>query len=259
MSSQKEKKNNKQKQSNTTASTVPTPHSKLSLGVETPIVSDIVDHIIEITQQQFDFAVVPIFHPRHIRNFPAFHPDDLEEISAHFDVSIHDDLSSQQKAAEAKPLTRSDLLLSTDQWTCYVVGKTSPWLNLESSDFSFRQISRKTLSEELNWATHLNLSAVLLPTLTENVHGLAHLLSNFLINRPHMQIWARIPTVPKSQLWSDQNVTRCCDQSWKVWNKLRLLVESAPNLCVALELTTNLPNPEILSKWLAEPLKVYSF
>jgi len=79
------------------------------------------------------------------------------------------------------------------------VGSLSPWGRPDSNDTSLRQNSQKALNEELSWAHHLGLSAVLTPPLTGRGNGnvgLVHVLRPLLkdVNAGgNTQVWVRIP------------------------------------------------------------------
>ena len=45
-----------------------------------------------------------------------------------------------------------------------IVGKISPWIRPDSSNPRLKRDSEAALRQELEWAAHLNLQAVILPT-----------------------------------------------------------------------------------------------
>jgi protein arginine N-methyltransferase 5 len=63
------------------------------------------------------------------------------------------------------PLTRSDLLLDSGRWSSQVIGRLSPWLNLDAAHEGTRKNSELAFKQELAWATHLQVQAVFLPHL----------------------------------------------------------------------------------------------
>ena len=65
---------------------------------------------------RFDFVQVPLFHPLFKRD-------------------------SAPLATRPGPATRSDLVLSGNDWSVLIVGKLSPWIQLESSDAAVRRNS----------------------------------------------------------------------------------------------------------------------
>ena len=80
------------------------------------------------TDSGYDFLVTPIVHPR----FRA---------------------RSDMKRNYA--FTRSDLILSSTEWSSLVVGVVSRHLSLESPNASVRRDAEDALQRELNFASHL--------------------------------------------------------------------------------------------------------
>lgn len=68
---------------------------------------------------RFDFIVTPLMHPRYKREY--------------FGVSCE----------HPGPATRSDKVLTGSEWGSYVVGKVSPWLQLDSALEDVRMNSGK--------------------------------------------------------------------------------------------------------------------
>ena len=79
----------------------------------------------------FDFVAAPLFHPRFRRDA--------------------DGISARREGAG----TRSDLVISSERWSSTVVGKLSPWLDLDSPVTSVRLASERALKQEVAWASHL--------------------------------------------------------------------------------------------------------
>lgn len=50
----------------------------------------------------------------------------------------------------------SDLVMGSERWTTSVVGKMSPWLELDSNVPSVRLASEKAFKQEVAWASHLS-------------------------------------------------------------------------------------------------------
>ena len=50
-----------------------------------------------------------------------------------------------------KPLTRSDLVLNSQQWSQQIIGCISHWLPLESSDDHSRNNAEKVKNEKITW------------------------------------------------------------------------------------------------------------
>jgi len=210
---------------------------KLVIGFEAHVVPDLNDTLDEAKRHHFDFIAVPLVHPR-LRQ-------DVEGVSS----------------SRLAPLTRSDLLLPSTTWTSCVIGKLSPWLNLDSPCERVRLASLSTFKKELSLATHLGLPAVLanipiiphpqeeLPTIT-NYAGALH---QSLVDCSYLQIWVRVPLMSVTELLEEDLEGESCQ--WHLWNRLRSQCNHLRNLSVALELTENLPSDEELLRWRGEPIK----
>ena len=94
------------------------------------------------TDSGYDFLVTPIVHPR----FRA---------------------RSDMKRNYA--FTRSDLILSSTEWSSLVVGVVSRHLSLESPNASVRRDAEDALQRELNFASHLGKLKKILFKLEKNV------------------------------------------------------------------------------------------
>ena len=82
----------------------------------------------------------------------------------------------------ARQFTRSDLVLTGEQWSRHVVGALSDWAiaNLESP--ALRVDAARVLHQELSWAQHLSLPAVQVGLRSINCAALAGCLNSFLTN-----------------------------------------------------------------------------
>lgn len=57
------------------------------------------------------------------------------------------------------------MVLDSRGWTSSVVGNVSKWINLDSSCARSRLAAEKVFKQEIAWATHLSVPAVVLPAL----------------------------------------------------------------------------------------------
>lgn len=75
-----------------------------------------------------------------------------------------------------------------------IVGRISPWIDVDSSDAFDRRNSELALLQELNWAAHLALPAMIVPLRRPHNPNLARLLMQFLKGArfPYV-IWIQIP------------------------------------------------------------------
>ena len=126
----------------------------------------------------FDFITVPLVHPRHRRDAAS--------------VGI--------SKARAGAFTRSDLLMPSSSWTRSVVGRVSAWLwpALESTGrdgeyCTSRRNAEDALKQELAWASHLSLPAVLFPMLPPNAANTCRLINQCVQQTPYFQVWVTVP------------------------------------------------------------------
>ncbi|XP_062515468.1 protein arginine N-methyltransferase 5-like isoform X2 [Corticium candelabrum] len=181
----------------------------------------------------FEFIVSPIVHPRFYRNWKG------------------------PSGQRSEPLTRSDMLLSSSDWSSIVVGKTSPWLKLDSEDPDIRKNSERALLEEIRYASHLSHPAVVVNLRDGRCHNLARFISEF-IQDPHsnMQVWIRLPTItPHEQITTNDKKGGSNTTPWHWWNTFRTLCENSKQIGLALELTADLPDKAELDRWCGEPVR----
>jgi hypothetical protein len=95
----------------------------------------------EACREQFCFVVAPLAHPRYHRDFTGL-------------------------VDRAEPFTRSDMLLSSSEWSSSVVGLVSPWISLDS------QAASRSLAASLCCDWPLQLWT--LPAATASVKPTAH-------------------------------------------------------------------------------------
>jgi len=205
---------------------------QLTCGLELSSVPNLVESLDDARANGFDYIAVPLAHPRYQRAFSH---------------SIH----------REEPWTRSDLLLSSYQWGNGVVGKVSQWINLDSNNPVVRARSEKAFKQEIAWATHLSLPAVLLPSPSYEAVNYSRVINEIALNLSYMHVWLRIPLVSPQALLMEEEKDSVEPQldTWEWWNKVRGLCEHNSNLQIALELTGDLPSHEELQKWYGEPVK----
>lgn len=210
----------------------------LVLGSEEKCCPDIKTSLTSVLTDGFDFITVPLVHPRNRRD------------SAATGISI------KRSAA----FTKSDLNLQSQNWTRSIVGKVSEWLwpALESMGqngemSSIRRNAEDALKQELAWASHLSLPAVIFPQLPSGDSANTRRLINQCVQQmPYYQVWVTVPLTS----WGEGEEEDSVDSPWSRWNKLRLSCEHSPALFVALELTAELPDSFTIAQWEAEPVKV---
>jgi len=196
-------------------------HNPIYLGCEPVVVSDIEVAMGEAHEDAFDFLVCNLAHPLHKRQLLA-------------------QLSEYQP-----PFTRSDLLLDSSSWSAFVVGKISSVM-ADSNCLQTRKHADATISEEVAWAAHLSLPAILFPTPFPSYHNYAKILRRSTLEY-RGQIWVRIPMT----LSSEADI----GQTWEWWNQIRILSEHQPRVLVALEMSADLPDEKFIDRWFGEPVQ----
>ncbi|KAK6176914.1 hypothetical protein SNE40_015120 [Patella caerulea] len=217
--------------------------SRLSCGRDFHCVPDINSALDTACKSGFDFICLPIVNPRFRREFIV---------------------GPAKKRSGA--LTRSDMSLSSQDWTSLVVGKISPWLQVDSEHEIIRKNSEAAFKQELMFAAHLSMPSVLLTLKNSNIVNMARCLNDHLISSYFQQhFWIHVPmTSGKDQLDRVLDIDVEVinedggepENTWEWWNTFRTLCDSNKRLGVALELTADLPSEIVLDRWLSEPVKV---
>ncbi|XP_077982145.1 protein arginine N-methyltransferase 5-like [Glandiceps talaboti] len=221
-----------------------TQQQHVSCGRDLHCVPDIADSTQLASVAGFDFVAVPIVHPRFKREFVS-------------------------GAAKDRPgaFTRSDLLLSSHDWSSLVVGKVSPWLQLDAEDETIRKNSELALKQELAYAGHLSMPAVLVNLTSGNCVNFGRVLLSHMLGGYNQQLWVHVPMVSpcetRDRLVDDKSDSNSTDSkngkdnndTWEWWNSLRTVCDSHKKLSLALEVSIDLPSKEVIDRWLGEPIK----
>ena len=163
-------------------------------------------------------------------------------------------------ASRSGPLTRSDLFLPSSDWGSLVVGRTSQTIDVDSNISHIRENSEARLLQELRYASHLGLPAVMV-TLTSPVHtNLARVVSNYIIKGASFQMWVRVPFCPPAlDKFEDVGSKNNEEQTWDWWNTFRLVADSSSKINLCLEMTEKVPQDIEIQRWLGEPVKTVRY
>jgi hypothetical protein len=93
---------------------------RVDIGIDPGVPGDVQVALASALELQAQFLVTPIVHPRYRRLVV---------------------LQSATQPRRSEPLTRSDLLLHSGQWGQQILGKLSPWLQLDSPHDTARPAS----------------------------------------------------------------------------------------------------------------------
>lgn len=169
------------------------------------------------------------------------------------------------------PWAGSDLALTAGQWSSQVrrgrrarsaargggrhrqtlsqqvVGRVSSWIDPDAADAPLAADSVAALAQELAWAAHLSLQAVIVPIPPSGLGPrTARAINQAVRGLASTAVWLRLPAEGPTD-------------SWVNWARLRTLCEhGGAKLGVMLELPEAAPpanSPPLLDRWLGEPLK----
>ncbi|KAJ8666933.1 hypothetical protein QAD02_008595 [Eretmocerus hayati] len=212
-----------------------------SCGVEFCAVPDLKDCLHVASSSKYHFILIPLVHPQFKREF----------------------LSGKSKDRSG-PWTRSDMIICSSDWNSLVVGKLSPYINIDSKLPVIAKNSEETLNQELALATHLGLCALtfrLNGDLEKNLN-FARIIYDKLAATLHFQaqVWVQVPMEnPKKQAYTyreDKDIDSLeIESPWQWWNQFRVVCDFDKKLIVALIVSHDLPDQEEIDRWLGEPVK----
>jgi len=206
---------------------------RASCGLDISNPTDLDSCITAATTSNYDFICTPIVHPRFVREYDP------------------------EKAASKRnsPLTRADLVLSGNDWGTYIVGRLDQSIDVDSKIPAIRKRSEIRLKEELRYASHLGLPAIMVKLRGNNCVNLARILSNTITKEQNQQIWVQVPlTLPNCNQYAKDPVI---DEGspWDWWNRFRLLGNTSSKMSLCLEIGETVPSESELLRWLGEPIK----
>lgn len=212
---------------------------RISCGLDFCSVSDIRGSLQGASDGGFDFACLPIVHPRYKREM------------------VHGKCKNR-----TGPFTRSDLILSSSDWNNMIVGKLSPYIDVDNPNPLLRKQFEEVLAQELAYASHLGLPAIMFTLRGNNNVNLARLIHNKLQAGCCYQVWVQVsmesPAVQAMHYRSDvddfeKNTLEI--NTWEWWNKFRSVCNFEKKLGLALEITADVPPEEEVARWMGEPIK----
>jgi protein arginine N-methyltransferase 5 len=161
--------------------------------------------------------------------------------------------ATQTEAAQALALAKDSALsaetavLSGNLPEINVAGVLSTWLALESPNTDVRLASEAAYSEQVAYAAHLGLPAIILPSIGHNSVNTWRHVHQTLLSVQSMQVWVRVPLSDASG-----------EDTWQWWDRLRTACEHNTLLGVLLELTSDVPEEQALARWMGEPVRALS-
>ncbi|XP_077538137.1 protein arginine N-methyltransferase 5-like [Haemaphysalis longicornis] len=237
----------------------------VSCGVDLHYAKDLSEAIISASQAGYKFVACPINHPRARPNFDA--------------------------SGDSRQFVRPDLVLPSQDWSTLVTAKISEWIDVDSPVDSFRKMSEKFLQQELSYAAHLGVPAILMKVESCRCINLARILTDSLAavgnHQFFYQAWVMVPmesSIAQTRSYlclpsaegeqraqdNDGNnagdAERCSnygdhedsvgdDDPWEWWSAFRSVCGPEKRLGLVLRLTEQLPSERRLARWLGEPVK----
>jgi len=204
---------------------------RMSCGLEADVPSDIRECLQQAHTDGFHFIVTHTIHPRFFRELLGKKPPHL--------------------------ITRTDRLLTSTDWNRLIVGKLTPLVDVDSEIEHVAANSKAMLNQELGFASHLGLPAVMLKLVKGKNINLASILYNKLISGANYQVWINVPMVHPSRYSPVCNGEEHEDM-WEWWNELRAYCHYDKRLGLALDLpdVKHLPTSKEIERWVGEPVKV---
>lgn len=215
------------------------PPRQLSCGLDFCSVPDIRSALQVASDAGYNFVCFPIVHPRFKREF----------------------LTGKCKDRSG-PFTRSDLILPGTDWNTLIVGKISPYIDVDCPLPAQRKQYEAAFLQELQYASHLSLPAIMVTLRGKNITNLARILSNKVQASCSYQIWVHVPmecpSVGASHYRGDgdeQDERIAKENTWYWWKQFHSLANWEAKLGLALEVTSDIPTEEEITRWMGEPIK----
>ncbi|CAH0722432.1 unnamed protein product, partial [Brenthis ino] len=208
---------------------------EISCGLDYMTPSDLQACLTEALHANYAFIVSPIVHPRFRRTILP-------------------------SGAVVGGFTRSDMILSPQDWNSRIVGKLSAYLDPDSPSPIVRQRHEDSLNEELSYCRGLGLPAVILSLHSKNSNNLSRILHNYFETSHHPTlIWTSVPMlchkILKTNTEEENENEEAWNEPWQWWTKFHEHMDWDKKIGVVLEISADLPSQDILNRWLGEPVK----
>ncbi|XP_050447264.1 protein arginine N-methyltransferase 5 [Cataglyphis hispanica] len=209
----------------------------VSCGLDFCSAANLNECLVYANDSKYEFVCIPLVYPLFKREF----------------------ISGPAKDRPG-PFTRPDLILRSSDWNNLIIGKFSPFINVDSTNPIIRKNSEEALNQELSLVSHFGLSGAILKLkhgINKNVN-LARIISDKVSNNnTNFQIWIQVPMEnPIRQAYSYRAEDCPADENpWEWWNTFRTICDYNKKLGVALIVSHDVPEMEEIDKWLGEPVK----
>ncbi|CAG9761607.1 unnamed protein product [Ceutorhynchus assimilis] len=154
----------------------------------------------------------------------------------------------------AHVIGRTDRILKAVEWNRLILGELSTSTDVDSEDIEIQKSSRATLEQELGFASHLGLPAILIYLTKPKNIQLARIINERLVLGLQLAVWVQIPIVHVSR---ENPMGESEHDTWDWWNDFRTYCDYDKRLRLVLEMPSikNCPTSEELDRWIGEPVK----
>lgn len=206
-----------------------TSKKQIKFGFDFSSVPDLVECIQRLTSWGYSYACIPLVHAK-LKPEPNA-------------VNGKEETTLDRSAL----VSRADVILQAETWNRIVI-KLSPGLNLDALDSATREKNAVMFRQEVSYASYLNVSAIMfnLP-LTSCIPNLARLINVTLNDNLFVNFFVRVPM--------SCGIDNTSVDSWKLWSSFSAACDYHRSVYLALELSADLPDQQVLDRWLGEPIK----
>ena len=153
--------------------------------------------------------------------------------------------------------------MASSDWSSLVVGRVSPTIDVDSKVHQIRVNSEARLIEELRYASHLGMPAVMVQLHGENHTNLARIVSNHINKGASFQVWVQVPISPPDpikyeEVTSSDSKENDFVDTWDWWNRFRLISNSNSKINLCLCIGESIPTENQILRWVGEPIKTVS-
>ncbi|KAJ6264959.1 hypothetical protein Dda_1113 [Drechslerella dactyloides] len=147
-----------------------------------------------------------------------------------------------------------------------VIGVTSSWIQLDSTDPVISSASRQVFHHEIGYAGFCGLMSLLVQgprDLQQNLAAYYQAIVQGLAINAYLQINIVLPAYGPS-LESDTEIDSQAAEpimlydelsSWDIWNGIRTAARYSSRISLALQIEYSIPNTHIQDRWFAEPVR----
>eukprot|EP00300_Choanocystis_sp_HF-7_P030775 c39725_g1_i1.p1 GENE.c39725_g1_i1~~c39725_g1_i1.p1 ORF type:complete len:635 (-),score=115.50 c39725_g1_i1:74-1939(-) len=149
--------------------------------------------------------------------------------------------------AAGVPFTHDDLIVDSTDESHAIVGRLSTTaINVNSEDPVVAKHSVSELVREFDWGIHIGLPCLLIDSLpVDSVANLARHVQSAFRKSFNRLLWVRVNA-------GDEG-------AWRRWVAFRTMCDKiSGSMGVLLEVPTDLPAPDLLQRWLGEPVRALS-